>query len=94
MRYQADKKKRRYHWIVSNPPVHHGAKDDFSVVERLIKGSWGRLRKQGTLWIVAQSYIPLKTLATITAAGDKWTSIEVMMADTALEVAPPVLMQQ
>jgi 16S rRNA G1207 methylase RsmC len=68
---------RRYHWIVSNPPVHHGTKDSFAVVEQLLKGSWRRLRKQGTLWIVVQSYIPLKTMAEIITEGEEWSSIQV-----------------
>jgi hypothetical protein len=59
----------RFDWIVSNPPVHRGQKDDFSVVRALLDGGLGRLRKNGRLYIVAQSYIPLATIAESAAAA-------------------------
>ena len=36
-----------YDWIVSNPPVHRGQPDDFSVVQLLIRGAPARLRRGG-----------------------------------------------
>jgi 23S rRNA G2069 N7-methylase RlmK/C1962 C5-methylase RlmI len=59
----------RFDWIVSNPPVHRGQKDDFSVVRALLAGGLGRLRKNGRLYVVAQSYIPLATIAESAAAA-------------------------
>ncbi|KAL3919870.1 MAG: hypothetical protein SGPRY_005473, partial [Prymnesium sp.] len=49
----------KYHWIVSNPPVHHGQPDDFTVVLGLIHGAQQRLKKHGVLWIVAQQQVPI-----------------------------------
>ena len=48
-----------YDTIVSNPPVHCGTQQDFSVLRRLVVGASERLRPGGTLWIVAQEYIPV-----------------------------------
>eukprot|EP00873_Tetraselmis_striata_P028881 jgi/Tetstr1/449145/TSEL_036355.t1 len=77
-------KARRFDWIVSNPPVHRGQRDDFRVVAALLDGGWARLRAGGRLWVVAQSYIPLVTMAQASAAahagGDRIT-VEVAARD-------------
>ena len=52
-------KPKRYDWIVSNPPVHHGQPDDFRVVEELVRGARKRLKRDGVLWIVAQEQVPI-----------------------------------
>ena len=52
-------KPTKYDWIVSNPPVHRGQPDDFSVVLGLITGAHERLRKGGTLWMVCQQQVPI-----------------------------------
>ena len=58
-------KPKRYDWIVSNPPVHRGQPDDFSVIETLIHGSRKRLKRHGVLWMVAQEQVPIgRMLAT------------------------------
>jgi len=49
----------RFDWIVSNPPVHWGRADDFSVLLELVHGAGPRLRPGGVLWIVAQEYVPV-----------------------------------
>lgn len=49
----------KYDWIVSNPPVHRGQPDDFSVVLGLIRGARSRLRKGGVLWMVCQVQVPI-----------------------------------
>eukprot|EP00958_Prasinococcus_capsulatus_P009794 scaffold952_cov409-Prasinococcus_capsulatus_cf.AAC.12 len=46
--------KVKYDWIVSNPPVHSGTCDDFTVLSSLLSGARKRLRADGYLWIVAQ----------------------------------------
>ena len=51
-------KPKKYDWIVTNPPVHHGQPDDFSVVRELISGARSRLTKSGVLWLVAQEQVP------------------------------------
>ncbi|KAL1525066.1 hypothetical protein AB1Y20_019939 [Prymnesium parvum] len=49
----------RYEWIVSNPPVHRGQPDDFTVLLALIRGAPQRLKKHGVLWMVAQQQVPI-----------------------------------
>jgi len=56
------RKPLRFDWIVSNPPVHCGLTDDFQVVRSLAAGAPERLRPGGSLWIVAQSYVPVGAL--------------------------------
>jgi hypothetical protein len=66
-----------FDWIISNPPYHRGLNDDFSVMCELGKGAAGvvgtssggggdkkrpRLKPGGSLWIVAQSYVPVGAL--------------------------------
>lgn len=55
-------KLNQFNWIVSNPPVHRGKLQDFSVVEALIKGSSKRLAAGGVLWTVVQHYVPFGRL--------------------------------
>lgn len=55
--------RRRFDLIVSNPPVHAGAADDFSVLTRLLTEAPGRLRRGGSLWLVAQAQVPVGRLA-------------------------------
>eukprot|EP00747_Dinoflagellata_sp_TGD_P075910 gnl/TRDRNA2_/TRDRNA2_158931_c4_seq1.p1 gnl/TRDRNA2_/TRDRNA2_158931_c4~~gnl/TRDRNA2_/TRDRNA2_158931_c4_seq1.p1 ORF type:complete len:326 (-),score=48.12 gnl/TRDRNA2_/TRDRNA2_158931_c4_seq1:79-936(-) len=57
-----DAKRKRYDWIVSNPPVHRGQPNDFRVVQLLINGAPQRLRKHGILWMVAQAQVPIGCL--------------------------------
>ena len=54
--------KPRFDWIVSNPPVHLGLQTDFRVVRKLIAGAAKHLKAGGTLWIVAQTYVPIGRL--------------------------------
>ena len=64
------KKTLRFDWIVSNPPVHCGLTDDFHVVRSLAAGAPERLRPGGSLWIVAQSYVPVGALLEAVPAFD------------------------
>jgi 16S rRNA (guanine1207-N2)-methyltransferase len=52
---------KRYDLVVSNPPVHSFRADSFDVVMELVQGcsTGGRLRPGGTLWLVAQNYVPV-----------------------------------
>ena len=56
-------KHRRYHLIVSNPPVHRGQPDDLRVLRGLLMGAITRLRTSGALYIVAQAHVPVGPLA-------------------------------
>ena len=66
-------KPMRYHWIVSNPPVHRGQPDDFRVVAELIRGSRKRLKRYGVLWLVAQEHVPMGRLL---ALHGRFASVE------------------
>lgn len=66
-------KPKRYHWIVSNPPVHRGQPDDFRVVAELIRGSRKRLKRCGVLWLVAQEHVPMGRLL---ALHGRFASVE------------------
>ena len=56
---EADK---RFDWIVSNPPVHFGKAQDFSVVEALAAGAASHLAPGGSIWVVCQNYVPMGML--------------------------------
>lgn len=55
-------KRPRFHMIVSNPPVHLGLQTDFRILRTLIAGAAKRLRANGSLWLVAQTYVPVRPL--------------------------------
>lgn len=66
----------KYDWIVSNPPVHRGQPDEFSVVLGLIRGARSRLRKGGVLWMVCQVQVPIGRM--LAAEGSfAWTDARV-----------------
>ena len=44
--------------IVSNPPVHRGRCQDFSVLEALLSGARSHLADGGAVYFVTQSYVP------------------------------------
>ena len=52
----------RFDWIVSNPPVHFGKAQDFSVVEALAEGAASHLAPGGSVWVVCQNYVPMGML--------------------------------
>lgn len=52
-------RRRRYACIVSNPPVHRGRPSDLSLVVDLVRGAARRLRRGGSLWVVAQRQVPV-----------------------------------
>ena len=54
--------KKRFDWIVSNPPVHNGLQTDFRVLRSLVTAASRRLRKGGSVWIVCQEYVPVGRL--------------------------------
>jgi 16S rRNA (guanine1207-N2)-methyltransferase len=59
----AAKPRKRFAWIVSNPPVHAGAADDLAVLQALLAGAPSRLAPGGSLWIVSQAQVPVGRLA-------------------------------
>ena len=67
-----------YDWIVSNPPVHRGQPDDFSVVQLLIRGAPARLRRGGVLWLVCQEQVPVGRML---AADGRYAWVEATVSD-------------
>jgi 16S rRNA (guanine1207-N2)-methyltransferase len=63
----ARKPRKRFAWVVSNPPVHAGAADDLAVLQALLAGAPARLAPGGSLWVVSQAQVPVGRLAA--AAG-------------------------
>ncbi len=57
----------RFHSIVSNPPVHLGLQTDFRILRTLVAGAARRLRAGGSLWLVAQTYVPVGRLLAMQA---------------------------
>ena len=53
---------RRYRLIVSNPPVHIGKEQDFSILRRLLQGAQQRLHRKGELVLVLQGQVALHRL--------------------------------
>ena len=62
-------RRRRQHWIVSNPPVHRGQPDDLRVLAALLAGAPARLVPGGQLFLVAQAHVPVGALARAVAPG-------------------------
>ena len=54
----------RYDLVISNPPVHIGKEQDFTVLEGLIRDVKSRLHYRGQLLMVTQHHIPVQRLAT------------------------------
>lgn len=50
----------KYDWIVSNPPVHTGLDSDFAVIGELLRSGPELLTESGTIYFVAQTYIPME----------------------------------
>lgn len=48
----------RFNHIVTNPPFHTGVKTDYSVTKRFISDSRRVLEKSGTLYMVANRFLP------------------------------------
>lgn len=67
-----------YDWIVSNPPVHSGVPDDFSVVQALVKGANSHLKPHGLLFMVAQEYVPIGRIAILHGS---FTSVDIHWSD-------------
>jgi 16S rRNA (guanine1207-N2)-methyltransferase len=53
----------RYDLIISNPPIHAGRKQDYSVVERLVGDAPLYLTRGGRLVLVAQQTVPVQRWA-------------------------------
>jgi 16S rRNA (guanine1207-N2)-methyltransferase len=47
----------QYHYVISNPPFHQGIKTHYVVTENFLMGIKKHLKKQGTLIIVANSFL-------------------------------------
>ena len=54
----------RYDLVISNPPVHIGKDQDYSVLEGLIRDVKSRLHYRGQLLMVTQHHIPVQRFAT------------------------------
>eukprot|EP00658_Telonema_sp_P-2_P041286 TRINITY_DN29516_c0_g1_i3.p1 TRINITY_DN29516_c0_g1~~TRINITY_DN29516_c0_g1_i3.p1 ORF type:complete len:910 (-),score=183.72 TRINITY_DN29516_c0_g1_i3:361-3090(-) len=48
-----------FDWVVSNPPVHNGKSQDYTVLQELVRGTPDRVVPGGVLWIVAQVHVPV-----------------------------------
>lgn len=46
--------------IACNPPFHRGGETSFGAIDRLIAGSTSRLAPGGSLWLVANSFLPYR----------------------------------
>ena len=58
------KSKKNFDWIVSNPPVHRNKANDFSVCKALATGAARHLKADGTLFVVCQAYVPMRSMLT------------------------------
>ena len=69
--WESISEEKSYDLVVSNPPVHSFKLDSFDVIMELIQGCivGRRLRPGGTLWIVAQNYIPVGRMLEINGGG-------------------------
>eukprot|EP00041_Stephanoeca_diplocostata_P027709 m.768691 g.768691 ORF g.768691 m.768691 type:complete len:954 (-) comp23231_c0_seq1:2234-5095(-) len=65
----------RYDWIVSNPPVHTGLDNDFAVIAELLHAGPQLLHDAGTIYFVAQTYIPMESFELHAACtlSELWT---------------------
>lgn len=52
----------RFDRILSNPPIHAGKGEDFSVIEALITEAPQHLGRSGELWLVVQTQVPMRAL--------------------------------
>ena len=59
----------KFHLILSNPPVHIGHHNCFDIIYQLVEGAAKHLHSGGELWVVCQSYIPLRSLIPIKSFG-------------------------
>ncbi|MEM9071624.1 MAG: class I SAM-dependent methyltransferase [Myxococcota bacterium] len=48
----------RFDAIVTNPPFHQGVQTEYDVTRRLIRDAAAHLTPEGTLWIVANRFLP------------------------------------
>lgn len=53
---------RRYHRIISNPPIHAGKSEDFAVLRALVADAPDHLLPGADLWIVVQRQVPVHPL--------------------------------
>jgi 16S rRNA (guanine1207-N2)-methyltransferase len=53
---------KRYHRIISNPPIHAGKSEDFAVLRTLVADAPEHLLPGGDLWIVVQRQVPVHPL--------------------------------
>lgn len=56
--------KQKYHHIVSNPPFHQGIKTHYAATENFLKSIRSFLLEQGTLTIVANSFLKYQPIIT------------------------------
>lgn len=54
---------RRFHLIVSNPPLHRGVRTDHTTLKRFLPAAWSLLLPGGQLWMVSSNHMDLAKLA-------------------------------
>lgn len=70
----------RFDAIVSNPPIHRGAVEDFTVLRGLIEGAPAKLTPGGQLLLVVQRQVPLKDWP------GAYTTVDEIAGDTRFKV--------
>ena len=69
--------------ILSNPPIHRGKSEDFTVLRELIARAPGHLSRGGSLILVAQAQVPTERLL---EEGGAWSHIERIADDRRFRV--------
>ncbi len=72
---------RQYKLIVSNPPIHIGKEQDFSILRRLLQGAKQRLHRKGALFIVLQGQVVLPRFV-----GSTYRTCEVVQQNRSYKV--------
>ncbi len=70
----------KFEMILSNPPIHRGAKEDYTVLRDLLEKAPDHLTKDGQLVFVVQRTVPLKGM------GARFTKIEEIAGNTRFKV--------
>ncbi|MBU0551113.1 methyltransferase [Myxococcota bacterium] len=71
----------RFNLIVSNPPIHEGKGESYTVLEQLILGAHAHLKQRGRLVLVTQKRIKVEPLL-----GRAFKAVERLAEDTRFDV--------
>lgn len=74
---------RRYDLLLSNPPVHIGKEQDFTVLQDLLQGAKTRLHFNGKLVMVVQHHIPIERLV---KEGNKFRHCKMVKHNAAYKI--------